>query len=556
MNGQLLLPKPSDPAGTGVEDLSPGRDSVYTRLFAGIGRLGPVALLSIGALGCVVLLGGYAYYRQLTHGLGVTGLSTIGRGGAAWGLYIVFDVYFVGVSFAGITIAALVRLFDIRPMKPLARMAELLTIVSLCMGGIVVICDLGRPLEGFIYLFKYARTQSPFFGTFSLVIGGYLFASLVYFFLAGRADAAYCAKRYPRFAWFYRLWAMGYKGTPAERERHHRTSFWLSLVILPLLITAHTTLGFIFGLQGGRPGWFSSIQGPAFVVLAGVSGIGLLIVAAAIVRKAFHLEDVIHLTSFRWLGNFLLVLTLAYLYLMVAEAMTSNYAAGEVETHLAHELMAGTYAPLYWTVFGSLAACALILFTQFLRGGPSVGWAVAAGLLANVAAVLKRFLIVVSSQIEGMLAPFPHGSYAPNWVELSIIAALISLGTLLFLGFAKVFPIVPLGSGGEPGGGEPTGTGPWRQGVIRPVLFGATLGGGLEMAIIGFLGASRFGTEPFLDPIIPFAPGLFVLGIMVALLSAVVYETLPELPDERERAPVGELVGAQQATAASGGGGG
>ena len=59
------------------------------------------------ALVAVVIFAAFAYYQQLKHGEVVTALRTIGMGGAAWGLYIVFDGYFVGLSSTGIAIAAI-----------------------------------------------------------------------------------------------------------------------------------------------------------------------------------------------------------------------------------------------------------------------------------------------------------------------------------------------------------------------------------------------------------------------------------------------------------------
>ncbi len=60
----------------------------------------------------------------------------------------------------------------------------------------------------------------------------------------------------------------------------------------------------------------------------------------------------------------------------------------------------------------------------------------------NLAAVGKRFLIVVPSQTLGMLLPYGLGSYVPSPVEVRIILGLIGLGTLLYAVFAKVFPIM------------------------------------------------------------------------------------------------------------------
>ena len=157
----------------------------------GVGSITARWLALAGAAGLVLLFGVAQYLRQLSEGLVVTGMRDPGlAGGAAWALYIALDVYFVGVSFAGITVAALIRLLDLERLKPVARMAEVLTVVSLVLAGLVVVADLGQPLRGIVNLFRYARPQSPFFGTFSLVIAGYLFASVVYLYLDGRRDAA------------------------------------------------------------------------------------------------------------------------------------------------------------------------------------------------------------------------------------------------------------------------------------------------------------------------------------------------------------------------------
>lgn len=258
----------------------------------GIGRLSAGFFTLVALLLGVIGLGVYAFMRQWSEGLVITGLRDIGTmGGATWGLYITFDIYFVGISFAGITVAALIRLLDLKHLKPISRMAELLTVSAMLMAALAILPDLGQPVRGLINLFRYARPMSPFFGTFTLVISGYLFGSLVYLYLDGRHDAAILARIPSRLQWFYRLWAAGYQDTPAERQRHEKTSFWLAIAILPLLVTAHSTLGFIFGLQAGRPGWYSALQAPAFVVMAGISGVGALLVIAALLRRSLKLEE-------------------------------------------------------------------------------------------------------------------------------------------------------------------------------------------------------------------------------------------------------------------------
>jgi molybdopterin-containing oxidoreductase family membrane subunit len=487
-------------------------------------------VLVVGALAALVALGVSGYLVQAREGLVATGMRTLGRGGAAWALYIGFDVYFIGISFAGISTAALVRLFDLRPLRPVTRIAELLTLVTLPMGGLCVLADLGRPLHGLLALPRYARPFSPFFGTFTLVAAGYLFASLVYFYLAGRADAHRCAVAGPRWLRpFYVAWASGWRNTRAEHDRHHRVEMWLALFVLPLLVTAHSTLGFVFGIQGGRPGWYSALQAPSFVVLAGCSGIGMLIVVAAIVRATGHAADVLGQAAFRLLGNVLWVLTLAYLYFMVVEELTANYAATRAETHVAHEVVVGRYGALFWTVVLCLGLTLLIGFAQFALRRVSVGWLVAAGLLVNVAAVVKRFLIVVPSQTEGLLLPWERGSYVPTWVELRVVIGLFALAALLYVAFTRVFPIIPLSHVPVPAAAADARDARRRE-LQRRVLFVVTLALGLCMAVGGFLLCLRVGTLPHLDPVVPYSPVVFILGVMATFYSAAVFETLPPQP--------------------------
>jgi molybdopterin-containing oxidoreductase family membrane subunit len=419
-----------------------------SRLPYGVGHVSTAWIVSAVLLGVVALAGWYGWSREISEGMIVTGLRNIGpMGGATWGFDIAFVVYFVGVSFAGITVAALIRLAKLTALKPIARMAEALTVVALILAAFAIMYDLGQVWRGIVNLFRYARPQSPFFGTFTLVISGYLTASLIYLYLDGRRDAAICAKVPGRLQRFHRLWAAGYRDTPAERARHERASFWLAIAIVPLLITAHSTLGFVFGLQIGRPGWYSALQAPAFVLLAGVSGVGMLIVIAAIVRRTIGDHEQLPDEVFRWLANALLLLLLAYLYFMVVEILTNVYTGAERERDVTRELLFGDFAPIYWASVACFVVALGLLVARFLRTGPSIGLLVTAGVLVNLAAIGKRFLIVVPSQTHGTLLPYGTGSYAPTWVEYIEAIGLFGLGALLLIAFAKLFPIMPVRDG-------------------------------------------------------------------------------------------------------------
>ena len=404
---------------------------------------GWIAFLALGIAG--VLIGVVGYAIEKSQGMVATGMRDLGSmQGATWGIYIALVVYFVGVSFAGITVAALIRLFRLEKLNGIARMAEVLTVVALILGALAIIVDLGQPLRGLINLFRYARPQSPFFGTFSLVISGYLFASLVYLYVTSRPDAALLAERPSRLQRFFRFWAAGYRDTPEQRARDRRVTFWLALAILPLLVIAHSSLGFVFGLQVGRPGWFGTLQAPAFVVLAGVSGVGHIIVLAAMVRKALNLERRVTMDAFAWLGKFLLALLAVYIYFIIVEILTTMYQPGIVEQRVSEALLTGTYAWIFWGSVATLVVPLAVLAWMALARRWQLGWLVASGVLVNIGAVGKRYLIVVPSQTHGQLLPYGTGSYFPSLVEIAVAVGLFSLGAVMITLFMKVFPIVEL----------------------------------------------------------------------------------------------------------------
>jgi molybdopterin-containing oxidoreductase family membrane subunit len=464
----------------------------------------------------------FAYTVQYREGYIVTNLRNPGRGGAAWGLYIAMDVYFVGVSFAGITVASIARLFKLDVLEPVTRLAELLTIAALLAGACVVIADLGRPGRGLLDLPALARPSSPFFGTFTLVVAGYLFSSLVAFFLTGRRDAATMARVGPRWLrWFYVGWASGYRFTPAEHARHGRTTFWLAITILPLLVCAHSTLGLIFGIQAGRPGWYSALQAPGFLVLAGASGTGMLILAVVILRRMLRLRAQIPDSAIHWLGGFLWVLALVYLYFTVVEELTATYAGPHMDRHVAHQIVTGSYSVSFWVYVGTMFLGFAIPFLQYLRSKPSVTGIAIAAALVNVGALVKRLLIVVPSQTHGSYLALEEGTYTPSWIEWAIMAGAASLVLLIILAFARIFPLT---HGHAP---ELTRDTPLPREPLRKLASIGWAAIAVVLVVVGLTDSFRMWSGDELDPRLPYAPLIFATGVMMLFSTAVVYELLP-----------------------------
>ena len=131
----------------------------------GVGSISPgwFAFMAIAMLGIVLGLIGYVVEQQ--QGMVATGMRDLGTmQGATWGVYISLVVYFVGVSFAGITIAALIRLYNIDYLKGVARMAEVMTVQAAVDPKILAAgCVVSETQRRLSYAFKStARTTTRF----------------------------------------------------------------------------------------------------------------------------------------------------------------------------------------------------------------------------------------------------------------------------------------------------------------------------------------------------------------------------------------------------------
>ncbi|UCH85319.1 MAG: polysulfide reductase NrfD, partial [Candidatus Latescibacterota bacterium] len=119
-------------------------------------QFSPKFMLLVCILAAVVACMFVMYGRQIAVGLGVTGLDHP----VTWGFYIVNFVFFIGISHAGTLISAILRLSQAEWRRPITRMAEVITVVVLLIGGVHPILDLGRP-DRLANVFTSGRLQSP-----------------------------------------------------------------------------------------------------------------------------------------------------------------------------------------------------------------------------------------------------------------------------------------------------------------------------------------------------------------------------------------------------------
>lgn len=394
---------------------------------------------------------GYAYLFQLAEGLGVTAMRT--PVGVAWGLYISNFIFFVCIAHGGVAIAAAIRIMKLEKYKPIARIGEVLTVISLMMAGLAIVIDMGRPDRVFnIIIYYWQRLgESPLTWDITVVFS-YFILSTSFLWLTIRKDLSICADKFRKRRWLYKPLLLGYR--PDDEHKIERIAWWSSVAIVCLIVLlSGGVVPWIFGLLPSRPGWFGALAGPYFLTAAIASSMATVIVAATVLRRLFGWEEYIKRDIIKGLGNFLGVVTLFYLYLMLAEQLTMSYAGPHAESLISEILMQEGFALLFWftTLVGFLIPSLILIAQAIYPRLFTVTGTFLVAILILVGFWIKRVLIVVPSLLHPLL-PFTIGSYEPSWVEWSLILGLFATAVFLYTLFVKLFPIMELRD--ELGGGQ------------------------------------------------------------------------------------------------------
>ncbi len=127
------------------------------------------------------------------------------------------------------------------------------------------------------------------------------------------------------------------------------------------------------------------------------------------------------------------------IYANISELLVHGYKLREgVEFHF-RQLFLAEFAPFFWFyLLGGLVAPIVIVLLPATR---NVRGMIVAAILVAVAMWIERYVIVVTG-LRVPLMPYEPASYAPTWVEWSLLAAGLALFALLITVFTKVFPII------------------------------------------------------------------------------------------------------------------
>jgi Ni/Fe-hydrogenase subunit HybB-like protein len=409
-------------------------------LFRSVFQTGRRVYILAGILLALIAWGAFAYITQLRKGLGVTGLNRP----VFWGMYIINFVFFIGISHAGTLVSAILRIMGAGWRRPITRAAEAITVFSLVLGVGNILIDLGR-IDRVWAMLRYGRFQSPLLWDLSSV-SVYLTASVIYLYLPLIPDVALLRDRMNAEGqrswrlWVYEKLALGWSGSERQWQRLERGISIMAVVIIPIAVSVHTVVSWIFAMTL-QPMWHSTIFGPYFVVGAIFSGIATLIIVMAIIRKAYGLEAYLTPRHFNNLGLLLLTMCCFWFYFTLAEYLTEFYGAEPASFGVLLAKLSGVFSPAFLAM---VFFCFVIPFVilAFPRTRTVIGTVLAA-ILIDIGMWLERYTIVVPTLTRPRL-PYATGVYFPTWVEWSVTLGSLAVFMLMYVLFARIFPIVSI----------------------------------------------------------------------------------------------------------------
>lgn len=397
----------------------------------------------------IFFLGIFGLDRQISEGHIVTGM----RDNVVWGIYIVNFIFFMGLSYAGALISGVLHLFKSEWRKPIIRIAELITVISLLIGPFYIFFCVGR-LDRLYFLVLYPRIQSPI--TWDVIaITTDLFGCILFLYLSVLQDLALLRDSAELNVpiWkkkIYTFLAMGYRNTTAQRKHLEQARNIMAAMIIAIAIIVYSVLAWIFGVTL-QPGWHSTIFGPYFVIAAVYSGTGLMIIIMWLFRKIYHLEKYITLKHFSYVGYILLIIGAFYGYFTFADYLTKWYGSQKMDAQLIDKL----FSDFFWLfIFANYAG---ILIPIIIIGIPkfrTINSIFFAAIITLLALWVNRFLIVIPT-LEMPYLPIQDYrpawiNYSSTWVEWSLSAAGIAVFAILLMLFSKLIPIISISEMTEP----------------------------------------------------------------------------------------------------------
>ncbi len=403
----------------------------------------PVAYLV--AIACALVLmsfGGYAWYQQLTWGMGKAGTNNA----TFWGTYIVTFVFWIGIGHAGTLISAILFLVRSRWRTGVYRASEAMTVFAVMTAGLFPVLHLGRAWQVY-YFFPYPNQRELWVNFKSplmwdvFAISTYFTVSVVFFYIGMLPDMA-VVRDHSRglLRKFYDVLCFGWRGTDRQ-WRHFMAAYgFFAALAAPLVLSVHSVVSWDFAMAN-TAGWHSTIFPPYFVAGAIFSGCAMVITLLMPMTMLFGWKEYVNTWHFENLAKMCLLTSGILTYAYGMEHFIAWYSQNPHEQEIFMWRIFGDYDWAFLLmVFCNCVAPLVWYFPKARTHWPTL---FIVSLIINVGMWMERFNIVVSSTAHSF-DPAMWRYYWPSGTEWGVLAGSVGWFCFWFLLFARVMPSIAI----------------------------------------------------------------------------------------------------------------
>ena len=355
----------------------------------------------------VVGVGLVCYFRQLSYGLVITGMSR----NVTWGLYIGQFTFLVGVAASAVMVVLPYYLHNHKEFARMAILGEFLAISAVSMCVLFIFVDMGQPSR-VLNILLYPTPRSIMFWDM-VSLSGYLVLNAV-----------------------IALVTLG-----AERKGIAPPG-WIKPVILlsvPWAISIHTVTAFLYSGLPGRSFWLTAILAPRFLASAFASGPALLILLCLLLRELTDYD-----VGRKAISTLAVIVTYAMLvnvFFLLMELFTSFYS--QIPSLVEHfEIMyTGMQGPTRLLLILGRISVALMAVALLLLLIPRTRRNERTLVAACVVTFLALWIDKGVCLVVGGFVPSPLGAitrYVPTLPETLISVAVWAFGALMITVFYKI----------------------------------------------------------------------------------------------------------------------
>lgn len=354
----------------------------------------------------VLGIGFLAYLRQLSIGLGVTGMSR----DVSWGVYIGQFTFLVGVAASAVMLVLPYYLHDYKVFGKITILGEFLAVAAVTMCLSFIVADLGRPDRAFNVLLHPTPNSVLFWDM--IVLNGYLFLNIIVGWTVLSAEK---------------------KGAPAPS--------WVKPLIylsIPWAVSIHTVTAFLYAGLPGRGFWLTAIMAPRFLASAFASGPSLLVLICLFLRKYTKFDA--GWTAIQTLAKIITYAMLISIFFVLCELFTAYYS--QIPEHMQHftYLFAGLHGhaqlvPWTWTSVVLAFLAVALLINPSTRENPTT-LAIACGAVFIALWIEKGVTLVLTGYIPSPLETITE--YHPTGTEIAITLGVWALGFIILSILYKV----------------------------------------------------------------------------------------------------------------------